>query len=253
LAGANIGDAFFQRMKISVTKDGAEEDWDGELSIGDLTIGEVEISGSLPAGDNNIGNVDIASAIPAGTNNIGDVDVLTLPSLPAGVNNIGDVDVLTLPALPAGTNAIGKLAANSGVDIGDVDVLSLPSLPSGTNNIGDVDVLTLPVLPAGTNTIGAVIGPAVSVASAISGLITVTTAGTAVQGGNVALTNGVFVKAHPDNTDTVWVGNDGAGDVAATNGYPLDAGEFIVIQVDNLSDLWFDADVNGEKICWLKG
>jgi hypothetical protein len=188
LAGANIGDAFFQRMKISVTKDGAEEDWDGELSIGDLTIGEVEISGSLPAGDNNIGNVDIASAIPA-----------------------------------------------------------------GTNNIGDVDVLTLPVLPAGTNTIGAVIGPAVSVASAISGLITVTTAGTAVQGGNVALTNGVFVKAHPDNTDTVWVGNDGAGDVAATNGYPLNAGEFIVIQVDNLSDLWFDADVNGEKICWLKG
>ena len=85
---------------------------------------------------------------------------------------------------------------------------------------------------------------------ALSGQITVTTAGTAVQGSDVPGTM-FSLKAHPDNTDTVWVGEDGAGDVSSANGYPLDAGESVVLQVADLNHLWFDADVNGEKICWL--
>ena len=86
---------------------------------------------------------------------------------------------------------------------------------------------------------------------ALSGLITVTTAGTAVQGSDVP--GSIFaIKAHPDNTDTVWVGEDGAGDVSAANGFPLNAGESVVVEVANLNHFWFDADVNGEKLCWLK-
>lgn len=86
-----------------------------------------------------------------------------------------------------------------------------------------------------------------------SGQITVATVGTAVQGTDQSCSL-VSFKAHPDNTDTVWIGEDGAGDVSSSNGYPLDPGEQIILQVpgDNLSTLWFDADVNGEKICWLR-
>lgn len=58
------------------------------------------------------------------------------------------------------------------------------------------------------------------------------------------------VKAHPDNADTVWVGNDGAGDVSASNGLPLDPGEGVVVPGD-LENYWFDADSNGDKVCWL--
>jgi hypothetical protein len=84
---------------------------------------------------------------------------------------------------------------------------------------------------------------------ALSGQITVTTAGTAVQGSDVP--GSLFsLKAHPDNTDTVWVG-EVSGDVASSNGFPLNSGESVVVQVANLNHLWFDADVNGEKICWL--
>lgn len=83
-----------------------------------------------------------------------------------------------------------------------------------------------------------------------AGQITVTTAGTAVQG-TARASHLIALKAHPDNTDAVWVGNDDAGDVTSSNGYPLDPGEAIVIEVVNLNYLWFDADVNGEKICWL--
>ena len=83
----------------------------------------------------------------------------------------------------------------------------------------------------------------------LSGLITVTTAGTAVQGPTTSDDFAYAVKAHPDNSDTVWIGNV-SDDVAATNGFPLNPGEGVVIP-GNLSRYWFDADVNGEKLCWL--
>ena len=83
-----------------------------------------------------------------------------------------------------------------------------------------------------------------------SGVITVSTAGTAVQGTSTSGAAAVAVKAHPDNADTVWVGNDGAGDVTASNGFPLNPGEGVVVPGD-LENYWFDADSNGDQICWL--
>jgi len=85
-----------------------------------------------------------------------------------------------------------------------------------------------------------------------SGLITVTTAGTAVRGTNIPNPGGFYLKAHPDNTDTVWLGNDGVDDISSTTGYPLDPGEQMIVGIANLNQLWFDADVSGEKICWHK-
>jgi hypothetical protein len=85
---------------------------------------------------------------------------------------------------------------------------------------------------------------------ALSGQITVTTSGTAVQG--TSQNGRLFaLKAHPDNTDVVWVGNV-SGDVASTNGFPLEAGETVVLSLDNLDDIYVDADVNGEKLCWIR-
>ena len=88
--------------------------------------------------------------------------------------------------------------------------------------------------------------------TALSGIITITTAGTAQQGPAAPSSAHLFaIKAHPDNTDTVWVGNDGAGDVAAANGFPLNPGEGLVVAISTLSAYWFDVDQDGEKICWF--
>ena len=92
----------------------------------------------------------------------------------------------------------------------------------------------------------------IDVDTAISGQITVTTAGTAVQGSDVDLSNGVIVKALGANAGKVYVGNDGAGDVTSANGYELAAGDVIILQVSNLSQLWFDAATSGDKFCWIK-
>lgn len=89
-------------------------------------------------------------------------------------------------------------------------------------------------------------------AGQLSGQITVTTAGTAVAGPDVR-GHEWLVRAHPDNTQEVWVGQDGAGDVTNTNGFPLvPTSEPVRFYAPNLNLLRFDADVNGEKICWLK-
>lgn len=82
-----------------------------------------------------------------------------------------------------------------------------------------------------------------------SGQITVTTAGTAVQGTDQAC-HLVAFKADPDNTDAVFLGNV-SGDVTLDNGYPLEPGEQIIVELANINALYFDADVSGEKVAWL--
>jgi hypothetical protein len=86
----------------------------------------------------------------------------------------------------------------------------------------------------------------------LSGQIVVAAAGTAVQGTSVANANGFYVKAHPSNTGAVWFGDNGAGSAGSASGYPLNPGEQVIVSVANLSQLWFDAAVSGEKACWLK-
>lgn len=86
----------------------------------------------------------------------------------------------------------------------------------------------------------------------ISGQITVETAGTEVQGPDVVNANGFYIKAHTSNTGVAWVGNDGEGAVSSDTGFPLRAGETIPASVWNLNQLYFDADVSGEKFCWIK-
>lgn len=85
-----------------------------------------------------------------------------------------------------------------------------------------------------------------------SGQITITTAGTAVQGPDEVVAR-VALAALSTNTGPAYVGNDEAGDVSAANGFPLNPlGPPLIIELNNLRDLWFDATTNGNKICWIK-
>lgn len=87
----------------------------------------------------------------------------------------------------------------------------------------------------------------------LSGVITVTTAGTAVhETGDMASIPGTFyIEGHPANTGVVYVGNDGAGDVAVGNGYALNPGQQIYFS-GVLTSLWCDAATNGDKVCWFR-
>ena len=85
---------------------------------------------------------------------------------------------------------------------------------------------------------------------ALSGQITVSSAGTAVQSSTTPPPGyDIAVKAHPDNAGAIWAGQDGAGDVTNANGFPLSPGEGVV--VPDLMQYWFDASNSGDKVCWL--
>jgi hypothetical protein len=60
------------------------------------------------------------------------------------------------------------------------------------------------------------------------------------------------VKAHPDNTDTIWIGNNGSDSISSTTGFPLNAGENITVVLEgSLDTLYATADVANEKLCWM--
>jgi hypothetical protein len=78
--------------------------------------------------------------------------------------------------------------------------------------------------------------------SAMSGVKTVTAAGTAEALGSGQLGNAGYI----------YVGNDGAGDVASTNGLELAAGDVAIFDhVSNLSAIMVDSSVNGEGVSWI--
>ncbi len=85
-----------------------------------------------------------------------------------------------------------------------------------------------------------------------SGQVTVTTAGTAVQ--MTSVSGEVFaIQALPTNTGYMYVGSDDTNlEVASTTGYWLGAGGSIALACANLSEIWVDSSVNGEKVCWIR-
>ena len=82
-----------------------------------------------------------------------------------------------------------------------------------------------------------------------TGIINIPSAGTPVSGGNISSPGGFFLKAHPDNSDTVWFFPAGR---TKANGFPLNIGEAMLCNITNLNLLAFDADVSANKICWAK-
>ena len=87
--------------------------------------------------------------------------------------------------------------------------------------------------------------------TAISGQKTVAAAGTAEALGSALIHGPLMIKALLANTNNVYIGNDGAGDVTSANGIELDAGEVAIFNhVGSLANLIVDVDTNGEGVTW---
>ena len=87
--------------------------------------------------------------------------------------------------------------------------------------------------------------------------VNVATAGTAVQISNTPRrVLGIVFKNPEDNTDTIYVGNDGAADVSPTTGFPLKPGQTLSWDFGKfgisvpISDFWVDAAVSGEDVAY---
>ena len=89
--------------------------------------------------------------------------------------------------------------------------------------------------------------------SAISGRMTVTLSGTAEPLGSGVCQSDLMIKALISNTNVIYVGNDGAGDVASGNGVVLAAEEYIVLSsVAMFEHVIIDAATTGNGVSWIK-
>lgn len=87
---------------------------------------------------------------------------------------------------------------------------------------------------------------------ALSGQKTITAAGTAEALGSAVINGALMVKALEANAGVCYLGNDGAGDVASTNGLVMAAGDMVVFEyVGSLASLMLDAANNDDGVAWL--
>jgi len=84
-----------------------------------------------------------------------------------------------------------------------------------------------------------------------SGQQTVASAGTAVRISDDEATRLFIIRAHPDNTGVVAIGNDGADDLTVSNGLVLAKTDPPIQFYGRLYDLFVDAATNGDKVTWL--
>lgn len=88
---------------------------------------------------------------------------------------------------------------------------------------------------------------------ALSGQVSVTTAGTAVK---FTTTRPGIYEIKPLHTNTgnyIYVGNDGSttGDVTSSNGHQLKKGvDALLVSVTNLNQIWMDSDTDGDGASW---
>jgi hypothetical protein len=80
--------------------------------------------------------------------------------------------------------------------------------------------------------------------------VTVTTAGTAVQGPDTG-PGSFIVRGDPANAGVIYMGNDGADGVSATTGYILDSGVQVIVDINSMNKFWFDAAVSGDDVVIL--
>lgn len=88
-----------------------------------------------------------------------------------------------------------------------------------------------------------------------SGVITVTTAGTAEAGPDVIYSHRLVLMAHPANTSPVAFGNDD-GDITMATGFVMDGGamgqgQVVIEGSGNLKNIVFDVTASGEQFTYL--
>lgn len=121
-----------------------------------------------------------------------------------------------------------------------------PNFLIGRVTIDGTNSTALPVTGGGGGS-GVTVAPPLALSF---GRITVATAGTRVAGAAGALTQGVTVRALAANTGLMFVGG---ATVTSANGYQLAANESVFVACDNVSDVWVDAAVSGNGVCFIGG
>lgn len=260
-------------MMLAVRTDSAanRSDTDGDYEPLQMSAGRLWVSSSVTAIVPGTGATNLGKA-EDGAHTTADVGVMGLAvrtDTPANRSDTdGDYEPLqiaagrlwtsaTVTALVPGTSAtsLGK-AEDDAHTSGDVGVMSLavrkatPANVSGTD--GDYEPLQV---SAGRLWTSATIDTeTTSAISATGSNLDIDTAAEQMTASSITAVKGVVIKAAADNSGILYVGKDNtvtAGTTAATDGYPLSAGDSITLPINNANLVWLIASANNQKVFFL--
>jgi hypothetical protein len=122
-----------------------------------------------------------------------------------------------------------------------VDVSAATNVPVTTQNT----VATSTVYPVST-----LVKPYSTVNTGIETAAGASTEYQAASAGQACIS--VALKAHPDNSSTLWVGETGLDGVTKVGGgYPLAAGDSISLRVSNVNLIYYSAQSANDRLCWI--
>ena len=86
-----------------------------------------------------------------------------------------------------------------------------------------------------------------------AGTKTVTTAGTGVQFAALTIAEGyhVLIKALNANTDAIHIAESKTASETDSTAFEMDSSETLELHVENMNQLWIDANVNGEGVTFI--
>ena len=71
--------------------------------------------------------------------------------------------------------------------------------------------------------------------------------------GTQDIKDSLTVKALTTNTGLVWIGKHSDDTLSQLTGFELAAGEEVTFAwVDNLADVYMNAEVSGDDVCWIR-
>lgn len=170
------------------------------------------------------------------------------PILVKGTIGSGAIDVTATTALPVGVTGT--------VVIDDTDIIT--SLESTSkpivSNLASIKTNTAIIstindkLSAGT--VSAKISEIIKPTKLYSGFKDLSSTASVIVTTSSPLKSGVHIKAPLSNTSTIYIGNSSLA-TSSTSGFPLDPGESLFLEIDNLNKVFALANVTLQKINYI--
>lgn len=170
------------------------------------------------------------------------------PILVKGTIGSGAIDVTATTALPVGVT--GTVVIDDADIINSLESTSKPIVSNLASIKTNTSVISTINDKLSAGTITAKITEIIKPTKLYSGYKDLTTTASIIVSTSTPLKSGIHIKAPLTNISTIYVGSSSLS-TSSTSGFPLDPGESIFFEIDNLNKVYASSATSGQKINYI--
>lgn len=170
------------------------------------------------------------------------------PILVKGTIGSGAIDVTATTALPVGVT--GTVVIDDADIINSLESTSKPIVSNLASIKTNTSVISTINDRLSAGTITAKITEIIKPTKLYSGYKDLTTTASIIVSTSTPLKSGIHIKAPITNISTIFVGSSSLS-TSSTSGFPLDPGESIFFEIDNLNKVYASSATSGQKINYI--